>query len=300
MSVLVFAVVRLVPGDAVDVMSDRMTPEQQERVRAAYGVDQPILVQYGLWLGRVLEGDFGQSLRSGRPVATEIGDVLLPTIELGIMAALIGIAIGLPVGIAAAIHQDQALDRGLRVFVYVGISLPEFWLGTLLIIAFAIGLGLFPVSGYVSVFDDPLGGLHSTFLPAMALGLIMAGFLSRVVRSTMLEVLRQDYMTVAKAKGLPARRVLYRHALKNAAPAIVTVIGLQFAFLISGAIIIEEVFVRPGLGRLLVRSIFQRDYAVVQGITLLFTTIFITANLATDIARAMLDPRLRTGAESGR
>ena len=299
MSVLVFAAVRLIPGDAVDVMTERMTIGQQERVRETYGLDQPIAVQYVRWMQQVVQGNLGASLRSGKPVVEEIGSVLLPTLELGVLGALLGVAIGLPIGVISAIHQDRALDRGLRVFVYIGISMPEFWLGTLLIIGFAIHLALFPVSGYVSIFSDPVAGLHSTFLPALALGLIMAGFLSRVVRSTMLEVLRQEYMTVARAKGLPRRWVFYRHALRNAAPSIVTVIGLQLAFLISGSIIIEEVFVRPGLGRLLVRAIFQRDYAVVQGITLLFTTVFIAANLTVDILRGVLDPRIRRG-EDGR
>lgn len=295
-SVLVFAVVRLIPGDAVDVMTDRMLPEQQAQVRQTYGLDQPIAVQYLKWAGQILHGNLGTSLRSGRPVTAEIADAYLPTLELGVLAALLGVLIGLPAGIFAALHQDRALDHGLRVGSYLGISMPEFWLGTLLILGFSIGLGLFPVSGFVSVFADPLRGLSTTFLPALALGLIMAGFLSRVVRSSMLEVLRQDYMTVAKAKGLTSRRLILRHALSNAAPAIVTVIALQFAFLISGSIVIEEVFVRPGLGRLLVRSIFQRDYAVVQSITLLFTVIFITLNLFADLLRGVIDPRVQPGA----
>jgi peptide/nickel transport system permease protein len=201
-----------------------------------------------------------------------------------------------PAGTSPSGKEDGDLDHGLRVGSYLGISMPEFWLGTLLILGFAIGLGLFPVSGFVSIFADPLRGLSTTFLPALALGLIMAGFLSRVVRSSMLEVLRQDYMTVAKAKGLTKRRLVLRHALSNAAPAIVTVVALRFGFLISGSIVIEEVFVRPGLGRLLVRSIFQRDYAVVQSITLLFTVIFISVNLVADILRGIIDPRVQQGA----
>lgn len=297
-SVLVFCIVRLIPGDAVDVMTERMPPERQEAIRQMYGLDQPLVVQYVKWLGQVLQGNLGTSLRSGRPVTSEIGDVYLATFELGVVAAIIGIAIGLSTGIFAALRQDRALDRGLRAAVYVSISMPEFWLGTLLILAFGIGLDLFPVSGYVSMFTDPLSGLATTAMPAMALGLIMAGFLSRVVRSSMLEVLRQDYVIAARAKGLTSRRVVMRHALRNAAPAIVTVIALQFAFLISGSIVIEEVFVRPGLGRLLVRSIFQRDYAVVQGITLLFTAIFILANLVADILRRAIDPRTRQAVAS--
>ena len=293
MSILVFGIIRLVPGDAVDLLAERMTPEQREITRELYGLDQPIPVQYIKWLGQVVRGNLGTSLRSGRPVTEEIASVVLPTLELGVLGGIIGILIGLPVGIISAIHMGSLIDRGLRVAVYVGISLPEFWLGTLFIIFFAIIFPLFPAGGYVSLLDSPLEGLRYALLPALVLGLVMAGFLSRLVRSTMLEVLRQDYIVVARSKGLTNRIVLYRHALMNAAGPIVTLIGLQLAFLISGAIVVEEVFIRPGLGRLLIRAVFQRDYAVVQSITLLFTVIFITANMAIDILRGLIDPRVR-------
>lgn len=292
-SIIVFAVVRLIPGDAVDVMNPRISIEEQERIRVQYGLDQPIWTQYVLWLGQVLHGNLGISLRSGRPVLEEIETVLSASLELGLFGALIGIAIGLPAGIVAALHQNRPADSALRAATYVSISLPEFWLGALLILTLGIGMAVFPVSGYASFFEDPRRAFAVSFMPALALGLIMAGFLARVTRSAMLEVIRQDYVTVAKAKGLPPGTVLTWHALSNAAPAIVTVIALQFAFLISGSIVIEEVFVRPGIGRLLVRSIFQRDYAVVQAITLLYTLIFISANLGADILRVLIDPRLR-------
>lgn len=292
-SIIVFAVVRLIPGDAVDVMNDRMPLDQQERIRLQYGLDQPIWTQYALWLGQVLHGNLGVSLRSGRPVLEEIGSVMSASLELGLFGALIGIVIGLPAGIVSALYQNRPADSLLRAATYVSISLPEFWLGAILILTLGIGMGVFPVSGYASFLADPARAFAVSFMPALALGLIMAGFLARVTRSAMLEVIRQDYVTVARAKGLPPRTVLTWHALSNAAPAIVTVIALQFAFLISGSIVIEEVFVRPGLGRLLVRSIFQRDYAVVQAITLLYTMIFIIANLGADVLRAVIDPRLR-------
>lgn len=294
-SIIVFAVVRLIPGDAVDVMNARISPEEQERIRVQYGLDQPIWTQYALWLGQVLQGNLGVSLRSGRPVLEEVGSVLSASLELGLFGALIGIAIGLPAGIVAALYQHRPADSLLRAATYVSISLPEFWLGAILILTLGIGMGVFPISGYASFFADPAHAFAVGFMPAAALGLIMAGFLARVTRSAMLEVIRQDYVTVARAKGLPPRTVLTWHALSNAAPAIVTVVALQFAFLISGSIVIEEVFVRPGIGRLLVRSIFQRDYAVVQAITLLYTLIFIAANLAADILRVVVDPRLRRG-----
>ena len=293
MSLLVFGVIRLLPGDAVDLLAERMTNEQREITRRVYGLDQPIPVQYVKWLKQVATGNLGTSLRSGRPVTKEIASVMVATIELGVIGVLIGILVGVSVGVISAIRIDSALDRGLRAAVYVGISVPDFWLGTLLIITFAIAFPLLPAGGYVSLLDSPLEGLRYALMPALVLGLIMAGFLSRVVRSTMLEVLRQDYITVARAKGLDNHVIIYRHALRNAAGPIVTLIGLQVAFLISGAIIVEEVFVRPGLGRLLVRAIFQRDYAVVQGITLLFTLIFIVTNLLTDILRGLIDPRVR-------
>lgn len=293
-SVIVFAVVRLIPGDAVDVMNDRMPLAQQDVLRQRYGLDEPIWIQYLLWFGQVLQGNLGISLRSGRPVVEEIAAVASASLELGLFGALIGIAIGLPVGILSALWQNRPVDSALRAATYISISVPEFWLGAILIMTLGIGLGLFPVGGYQSVFIDPAHAFSVTFMPALALGLIMAGFLARVTRSAMLEVIRQDYVNVARAKGLPPATVLLRHALRNAAPAIITVVALQFAFLISGSIVIEEVFVRPGLGRLLVRSIFQRDYAVVQAITLLYTTIFILANLAGDMLRAALDPRIES------
>ncbi len=292
-SIIVFAVVRLIPGDAVDVMNERMTIEQRDHIREMYGLDHPIWTQYALWAGQALGGNFGVSLRSGRPVLDEIGAVAQASFELGILGALIGIVIGLPAGIFSALYQGRPADTVVRAVTYVSISLPEFWLGALLILTLGIGLGLFPVSGYASFLSDPSRAFMVTFMPALALGLVMAGFLSRVTRSAMLEVIRQDYMAVAVAKGLPPRTVLTRHALRNAAPAIVTVVALQFAFLISGSIVIEEVFVRPGLGRLLVRSIFQRDYAIVQAITMIYTLIFIMANLGGDLARAAIDPRIR-------
>ena len=296
MSMLVFGVIRLVPGDAADLMNDRMTIEQREETRRLFGLDQPLPVQYAIWLGEVVQGNLGVSLRSGRAVVDEIAAVLPGTLELGLLGALLGIGIGLPVGILSAVHQDRPADRGMRFLVYVFISLPEFWLGTLMVLLFSIQLRLLPAGGYVGLFDDPLEALRFVIMPAVVLGLIMAAFLSRVVRSTMLETLRQDYVTVARAKGLSGPAVLLDHALRNAAGPIITLVGLQFAFLISGSVIVEEVFVRPGLGRLLVRSIFQRDYAVVQGVTLLFTVIFVAANLLADVLRGIVDPRVRARA----
>lgn len=293
MSMLVFGVIRLVPGDAADLMNERMTLEQREETRRLFGLDEPLPVQYALWLGEVVQGNLGVSLRSGRAVVDEIAAVLPGTLELGLLGALLGIGIGLPVGILSAVHQDRPADRGMRFLVYVFISLPEFWLGTLMVLLFSIHLRWLPAGGYVGLFDDPLEALRFVVMPAVVLGLIMAAFLSRVVRSTMLETLRQDYVTVARAKGLSGPAVLLDHALRNAAGPIITLVGLQIAFLISGSVIVEEVFVRPGLGRLLVRSIFQRDYAVVQGVTLLFTVIFVAANLLADVLRGIVDPRVR-------
>ena len=211
-SVIVFAVVRLIPGDAVDVMNDRMPIEQRELIRLQYGLDEPIWTQYALWLGQALQGNLGTSLRSGRPVAVEIGNVASASLELGLFGALIGIGIGLPAGILAAIHHNRPADSLLRAVTYVSISVPEFWLGAVLILMLGIGLGLFPISGYESIFIDPARALRTGAMPAFALGLIMAGFLARVTRSAMLEVMHQDYVIVARSKGLPPRTVLARHA----------------------------------------------------------------------------------------
>jgi len=296
MSMLVFGVIRLVPGDAADLMNERMTLEQREETRRLFGLDEPIPVQYARWLGEVVQGNLGVSLRSGRAVVDEILAVLPGTLELGLLGALLGIGIGLPVGILSAVHHDRPADRGMRFVVYVCISLPEFWLGTLMVLLFSIQLRWLPAGGYVGLLEDPTEALRHVVMPAVVLGLIMAAFLSRVVRSTMLETLRQDYVTVARAKGLSGSAVLLDHALRNAAGPIITLVGLQIAFLISGSVIVEEVFVRPGLGRLLVRSIFQRDYAVVQGVTLFFTVIFVAANLLADVLRGVVDPRVRARA----
>lgn len=296
MSMLVFGVIRLVPGDAAELMNERMTLEQREETRRLFGLDEPIPVQYALWLGEVVRGNLGVSLRSGRAVVEEIAAVLPGTLELGLLGALIGIGIGLPVGVLSAVYQNRPADRGMRFAVYVCISLPEFWLGTLMVLLFSIHLRWLPAGGYVALLDDPMEAFRYLAMPAVVLGLTMAAFLSRVVRSTMLETLRQDYVTVARAKGLSGSSVLLDHALRNAAGPIITLVGLQFAFLISGSVIVEEVFVRPGLGRLLVRSIFQRDYAVVQGVTLLFTVIFVAANLLADVLRGVFDPRVRARA----
>ena len=194
-SIIIFAVVRLIPGDAVDVMNARMPLEQQEMIRELYGLDRPIWVQYVRWIGQVAEGNLGVSLRSGRPVLHEIGLVAMPTLELGVFGALIGIAIGVPAGIVSALYQNKPTDSVVRAATYVGISIPEFWLGGILILTLGIGLNLFPVSGYVSFLDDPARGFATTFMPALALGLVMAGFLSRVTRSTMLDVNPGDKMT---------------------------------------------------------------------------------------------------------
>lgn len=291
-SIVVFGVIRMIPGDTVDMLTDRMTFQQKEIQRKLFGFDEPLVVQYGQWMGNVVQGNLGVSLRSGNNVVTEITQVIPATVQLGVFGGFIGIILGVFIGIISAVRQDTLVDKSFRFVAYLGISLPEFWLGTLLILLFSVTFQILPAGGYVVFSEDPIESLRVTLLPALVLGVAMAAFLSRVVRSSMLEILRQDFLVVAKSKGLPARTILLKHALRNAAAPIITLIGLQIAFLISGSVIIEEVFVRPGLGRLLIRSIFQRDYPVVQGITLLFAVIFVTTNLIIDIMRGILDPRV--------
>jgi peptide/nickel transport system permease protein len=291
-SIVVFGIIRMIPGDTVDMLTDRMTFEQKEIQRKLFGFDQPLVVQYGQWMGNVVQGNLGVSLRSGNNVVTEITQVVPATVQLGVFGGFIGILLGVFIGIVSAVRQDTLVDKSLRFVAYLGISLPEFWLGTLLILLFSVTFQILPAGGYVAFSEDPIESLRVTLLPALVLGFAMAAFLGRVVRSSMLEILRQDFLVVAKSKGLPVRTILLKHALRNAAAPIITLIGLQIAFLISGSVIIEEVFVRPGLGRLLIRSIFQRDYPVVQGITLLFAVIFVTTNLIIDIIRGILDPRV--------
>lgn len=288
-SLMVFMMLHLVPGDPVKMMLSEFqtTPQQVELLRSQLHLDDPLPTQYGRFVVNALRGDLGISIRSKRPVRNEIGENLGSTMQLAAAALLIAIGIGMPLGIIAALKQHSWLDIGPMLFALSGVSMPSFWLGLLLIFLFSLRLGWFPATGG--------GDLQHLILPALTLGLGASAIIARLTRSSMLEVLRQDYMTTARAKGLNETIVVLRHGLKNALIPVVTIFGLQFGSLLAGAVVIETVFARPGIGRLIVNAILAKDFPMVQGIILFTATAYVVANLLVDLAYGLLDPRIRIG-----
>ena len=299
LSILVFLSVRFIPGDVVDVMIGRMemlSPESidRESVERRLGLDVPVWVQYGRWLGDIfLHGTLGESLMGRGAVEQKIIDRLPVTIELGLMAIVIGLVIALPVGIYSAIRQDSAADYLGRSIAIIGLATPNFWLGIMVMIFPAIWWGWSPPLELVSFTDDPLGNLAVFFIPSLILGTASAAATMRMTRTMMLEVLRQDYIRTAWSKGLKERAVVMRHAVKNALIPVVTLIGLQLPILVGGAVIMENIFNLPGLGRLMVNALTDRDYPMVSGINLVFATMVVAINLLIDLIYPFLDPRVR-------
>jgi peptide/nickel transport system permease protein/oligopeptide transport system permease protein len=279
----------LVPGDPVRMMLSEFqtNPQQVALLRSQLHLDEPLPKQYGRFVVNALRGDLGLSIRSKRPVRNEIGENLGSTLQLAAAALLIAAAIGVPLGIIAALKQHSWLDLGPMVFALTGVSMPSFWLGLLLIFLFSLRLGWFPATGG--------GDLKHLFLPALTLGLGASAIIARLTRSSMLEVLRQEYMITARAKGLREITVVLRHGLKNALIPVVTIFGLQFGSLLAGAVIVETVFARPGIGRLIVSAILAKDFPMVQGIILFTATFYVLANLLVDLVYGLLDPRIRLG-----
>lgn len=282
---VVFLMARMLPGDPARVIAGVLaSPEDVERIRHQMGLDQPLWVQYIDFMGSLLHLDLGTSAHTDAPVLEEIGSRLPYTIELAIVALALAVGVGILAGVVAAVRRNTALDliiSGLSVF---GVSMPVYWLGLMMIILFAIEFHLFPAAGA----DEPT----SIVMPAITLALFSVGLIARMTRSSMLEVLGQDYVRTARAKGAPFRRVIFGHALRNALLPVLTVIGLQFGALLGGAVVTETVFAWPGVGRLLVDSIFFRDYPVVQGLVLMFGTTFVVINLFVDVMYAYVDPRI--------
>ena len=293
-SLLIFLLLRLIPGDPAQVILGlRATPERLLIVREELGLDLPVHQQYGQWLGKLLAGDLGQDYRSNEAVTSLLRVRLPVTIQLTLMSLALAIAVALPLGIRAAIKPGGIADRlsmGLGLF---GISIPDFWLGIMLILLFSLGLRIFPSSGYVRLNEDLLGNLRSFFLPSLTLAVGLSAVLVRVTRSAVLEVLERDFVKFLRAKGLRERLVIYQHVLRNASIPIVTVIGLQFGYLLGGAVIVEEVFSLPGLGRLIVSATLERNYPVVQAGMLVVALLFILVNLFTDVIYALLNPKIR-------
>lgn len=293
-SIIVFLLVHLVPGDPIRrSLGTRFDPDVYQALRVRAGFDKPLVEQYVGYLGGVLRGDLGVSFRSGRPVTELVTERLPATALLAGAALLIALLIALPAGITSAVRSGSTLDRVVSGFSQVGVSIPDFWSGIMLILVFSLVLGWLPPSGYVSPLEDVGEFLSHIILPAVTVGVVSGSILTRFVRSAMLDALNQDYTRTARAKGLRKRTVVNRHVLKNALVPIVTVIGLQLAFLLGGVVVVEVIFAWPGLGRLALDAVQGRDYPVLQGAVLLFSLTFLVVNLVVDLLYAYLDPRIR-------
>ena len=294
-SIIIFLMVRLMPGDIVDVLlgGDAVaTQEQKDQVREQLGLTGSYPEQYWSWASGVLTGDFGESYRNTEPVADVLSRAVPITLELMILALLIATLIGVPLGVISAVRRDSVSDYASRVGGLVGISIPSFWLATLLLLFTSRVFGWVPPITYVKFFDDPLTNLSQFILPAISISVFTLAIVMRMVRATMLEVLGQDYVRTARAKGVKRKVVISRHALRNALIPVVTIVGFEIGILMGGSAIVEIIFGLPGLGNTLINAIFNRDYPVVQGATMLLAFIFIFANLAVDLLYGVLDPRI--------
>lgn len=291
-SIVVFVLVHLIPGDPVRrALGTRFNQELYERKRAQAGLDQPLLEQFVRWVGRVARGNLGVSFRSDRTVSSMVLERLPATLSLALASLLVALVIALPIGLISAVKSGSKLDYATTAASQVGVSIPDFWAGIMYILVFALTLGWFDPSGYVSPFDDPVGYVRHLVLPAVTVGLISGSILTRFVRSALLEALNQDYVRTAMAKGLPPRTIVLRHVLPNAAIPIVTVVGLQLGFLLGGVVVVEVIFAWPGIGRLALIAVEDRDYTVLQGAVLYLSFTFLVVNLLVDVLYAVLDPR---------
>jgi peptide/nickel transport system permease protein len=298
LTVLVFLMLRLIPGTVVEQMIGAdaiVSPEMVEQLKRFFGLDEPWYVQYARWLGGLTQGDLGTSWRTGKPVIRLILERLPVTIELTLLAVSGALALGIAAGIVSAIRRDRAVDNTVRVGALLGLSVPVFWQGTMLILFFSIHLRWMPPVVWVDLFTDPRGNLTIMLLPALCLGTASAANIARTTRACMLDVLRSEYVRTASAKGLAGRAVVLKHALKNALIPIVTVAGLQMGILLGGTVVVEEVFTLPGVGRLVLWSIYQRDYPLTQSTILFVAIMFMAINLAVDVVYGFLDPRIRYG-----
>ena len=290
---LVFLIVRVVPGDpAIAILGDRATPEGVAALQAKLGLDKPIWRQYVDFLGQSLSGDFGNSMVTGRPIVSDVGAVLPHTIDLTLASLLVGSIIGVPAGIWASLHRNGPIDYAARLLSLIGLSFPVFVSGIFILLVFALHWRLFPVIGNANL-SDPIDRLDKLVLPAATLGLVMAAYITRVTRSAMLSVLGEDYIRTARAKGIPWRRVVWRHGLRNAAMPVVTVVGLYIGILIGNSVLTEIVFNRPGLGKIIVGALNQRDYTMLQGLMVIYCFLIVVVNLITDLTYGIIDPRVK-------
>jgi len=294
-SVVVFALIHLVPGDPVrTALGTRFDQELYEVLRARAGLDQPLVVQYFDWLFRALQGDLGVSFRTGQPVTEALMQRLPATALLAVSAVLVGLVIALPAGIISAVRQGKVSDYVANAFSQIGVSIPDFWYGILLILLFAQTLRWLPPFGYTSLLEDPVDGLQRLIMPALTTGVVTGAILTRFVRSSVLEAMNSEHVRFARAKGLPQRHVFRHHVLRNAWNPIVTITGLQLGTLLGGIVVVEVVFAWPGIGRLALTAVERRDYPVLQGAVLLIAAAFLIINLVVDLLYAKLDPRIRS------
>jgi len=293
-SIVVFTGVRMIPGDPARVMAGTDADEAGlEEVREKYGLKDPVPVQYLRWVRLALGGDLGESIRTRQSVAWTVATKLPITIQLACFAVLIAVAIAIPAGVLAAVRRNTVWDLLASGASLCGLSVPNFWLGIMLILLFSVRLGWLPASGFVPFWDDPVGNLQRMIMPAFVLGTALAAVLMRQTRNSMIEVLSADYIRTARAKGLAQRAVVFRHAIRNGLIPVVTILGLQTGALMGGAVVTEQIFVVPGFGRLIVEAVFTRDYPLVQGVVLITASAYVLINLAVDVSYTFLNPRIR-------
>jgi peptide/nickel transport system permease protein len=293
-SIMIFGLQQLLPGDPALIMAgEDRDPGVIAEIRAQYHLNEPIYIQYVYWLKGVLSGNLGESMRLKQPVLALVAEKLPVTLQLACMAIVIALGVGIPAGIISAVKKNTAWDYGANLFALWGLSTPNFWLGILMIMLFSVTLGWLPASGYVSLGENWQASLASTIMPAFVLGNALAAVLMRHTRSAMLQAMDADYVRTARAKGLEEQQVVLKHALRNALTPVITLGALEFGTLLSGAVLTEQIFTIPGFGKLIVDAVFNRDYAVVQGVVLVTSTIYILLNLLADIAYVLVNPRLR-------
>lgn len=293
-TVLVFLMAHLAPGDPISALAGPEAPQELvDAMRARYGFDRPLWTQYGLWLGQVVRGDLGTSIRTGQPVSVMIAERFGATLTLAIAATLFSVLVALPAGIMAAARRGSGFDAAAMIFTSFAISLPNFFTAIVLIVLLGVRWRLLPITGYVPFFEDPSAAIARLVMPTISLGLIYIALLSRLVRSDLIDILSEDYIRTARSKGVRNRRVLLRHGVRNAMLPAINLVSLNFASLLGGTIIIEEIFAIPGVGRLLIDAVEIRDFPVIQGVTLTVGVIFILSSIVADVFSSLADPRVR-------
>ena len=295
-SLIIFSLVRLLPGDVVIARiaeEGYLSPEDLDSMRAELGLDRPFLTQYVEWLSHIVRGDFGKSLINGDPVGPRIVNSMGISVQIMVMAIALGVSIAIPLGVLSAVKQGTWMDYGARLFAILGLSIPDFWLGTMVLLVLSVYVGWLPEFAWFPIWENPSKNLQALIFPAAIVGYRLSSTSSRMTRSTLLEVLREDYVRTARAKGLAERTIIVRHAMRNALIPVITIIGAQISFLLGGTVIVESIFSLPGMGRLTLDAVIRRDYPMVQGTVMVMAIIFISVNLIIDLMYAVIDPRIR-------